>query len=420
MLTELELENFKAVKRASISLGRITVLIGENGSGKSSFLQALTLLKQSLGKAHLEVSGTKIELGSIRDILHFGDARNRIGIRLRVLGPLSEADQVLGDVVDATYAVIFDQQNISSHSLEVATPFELEASVVRGSASITPEHVPLPKGVSATFQGANRIAEPLGIAKIANGVGREDAAKFNIAVQEVLSAVRSVLLNTYYVPPVRGIESSSYAQEQQATEDFAGGLPKQASSILSTLTYDKELEAEISRLSELVLDLKIRTRAIPGTLIVAETHNGHAVNVVNEGYGLNQLLHLLAQVSVSKNNALLCIEEPEIHLHPAAQAALAGVLAELTENDQRQFLITTHSEHILLALLTYFGGRGSAAEHLQVYYFTRDKQTHVASAERLAVDKRGRIKGGLKGFFEANVAELGDYLKALSHETDTE
>lgn len=81
MLTELRLENFKCFGRpTTIPLARISVFIGPNGSGKSSPIQALMLLKQSLGQASLLLNGNFIQLGEFSDIAYKHDEQSLITI----------------------------------------------------------------------------------------------------------------------------------------------------------------------------------------------------------------------------------------------------------------------------------------------------------------------------------------------------
>ena len=70
------------------------------------------------------------------------------------------------------------------------------------------------------------------------------------------------------------------------------------------------------------------------------------VNIVSEGFGANSLIMLLLQLVSADKGATVMIEEPEIHLHPKAQAELASVLAEVALEEDKQVIMTTHSEHI--------------------------------------------------------------------------
>lgn len=155
----------------------------------------------------------------------------------------------------------------------------------------------------------------------------------------------------------------------------------------------------------------MRIKLIPDKRVSAEAYNGSRTNLVNEGFGANQLMVLLAQMVVAPEGSLLGIEEPEIHLHPRAQAMLAEIFAELATREGKQILLTTHNEHILIGLLTQVAEGKLKPEDLAVYYF--DKEGPAAKATKLAVDEKGGLKGGLRGFFEADIEQAERRLQAL-------
>ncbi len=69
MITHLEFKRFKCFKELSLDPRQITIFIGENGSGKSSVLQALACLKQSVNGSSFRTSGTSVILGSFQQVV---------------------------------------------------------------------------------------------------------------------------------------------------------------------------------------------------------------------------------------------------------------------------------------------------------------------------------------------------------------
>src|SRR5438105_3812401 len=84
MLTEVAVQNFKLFDDDGVTIhpGTVTVLLGPNGTGKSSLMQSLLLLKQSVGSAALLFQGPYLSLGSFKDVVHMQEEQRRITYRL--------------------------------------------------------------------------------------------------------------------------------------------------------------------------------------------------------------------------------------------------------------------------------------------------------------------------------------------------
>ena len=71
MIQNIEIRNFKSIKKKHFALKNLNVLLGLNGQGKSSFIQFLLLLRQSeLGSGRLNLSGRYVNIGSTKDAIY--------------------------------------------------------------------------------------------------------------------------------------------------------------------------------------------------------------------------------------------------------------------------------------------------------------------------------------------------------------
>jgi energy-coupling factor transporter ATP-binding protein EcfA2 len=417
MLDGISLTNFKALKSAHLDLGQINVLIGPNGTGKSSVLQVLKLVKQSLGHPGLRTSANLIDLGTFADIIHKRNNKAKLGFGVDFgTEPSVDAMPPWDGPTRQHYEALFgeggqlDSQElrISAGGQDVNATFDRVGRSRAVPIALTDDNERVLQVVPTAV-----IGQPLSL-----GFSGHYSEGEQLALHRIFGAVHPTLAAVFIVPAIRGFEATSYALEPDALTDMfdVRSVEQHASRVLSTIAYRRELEAAISEFSEQVLNLRLRIKLIPGQRVTAEAENGSKTNLVNEGFGANQLMVLLAQLVVAPTGALLGLEEAEIHLHPLAQTKLARVLAELARRDGKQIVLTTHSEHILMGLLTLVATGDIAVDDLHVFYFSKDETTGVASAERLPVDEHGRLLGGMKGFFEANVGELDRYLDALAHQ----
>jgi len=108
----------------------------------------------------------------------------------------------------------------------------------------------------------------------------------------------------------------------------------------------------------------------------------------------------------------LLVEEPETRLHPRLLFALGRLLPTVLREEGKQMLVTLHSEHLLLALLTGVAEGTIDRDDFAVYYFERDGL--AAKARKLEVNEKGQIEGGLPGFFEVDWETTEAYLRALA------
>ena len=154
-----------------------------------------------------------------------------------------------------------------------------------------------------------------------------------------------------------------------------------------------------------------------------DTRQKKRVNVAlsDVGYGISQLLPFIVQSLVAAGR-IISIEQPEVHVHPKLQADLGALLAAVIKEPhedhsqdpsanillaprQNQFIIETHSEHLILRLQRLVRQRDIEPEDVSVIYVSRGPEG--AKAERLHLDKDGDfIDEWPNGFFTERLREL--------------
>ena len=346
MITNITLENFKCFRRVSINPKRLTVLIGPNGTGKSSILQALLLLKQSVDGSSISPRG---EFFNLRD-----------------------AGELEANFASESTVRLIVEGKANGRRIRFSTPLHL-----------------------SNFDGS--VDE----------------------VEGALWELHPLLGSLKFVPAMRGLVLPVHRLGNRYEEHIPldQGLDAYESQLATNLGYERRMEETLSALLKKITGTGLRAETVPPQSVeIKSLSPSGPVNMVWEGFGANALIQLLLQLITAKDGATVLIEEPEIHLHPKAQADLAEVLAETAKDEDKQIVMTTHSEYIAGRLLTLVAeGKLSPAE-LAIYSFEKDENGECRANE-LVVTERGQTEGGLTGFFDNNLAEMDRYIQALKNRT---
>ena len=124
-------------------------------------------------------------------------------------------------------------------------------------------------------------------------------------------------------------------------------------------------------------------------------------NIIDVGYGVSQVLPVITELLRPNAPSLFLLQQPEVHLHPSAQAALGSLFCQIAGPD-RQLVVETHSDHLLdrVRMDVRDGASGLRPEDVSILFFERgnlDVRIHS-----LRIDGEGNILGApdsYRGFF---------------------
>lgn len=219
-----------------------------------------------------------------------------------------------------------------------------------------------------------------------------------------LNAPIEELRTVDFIPLRRGFIKPNYSsvplQQQLLTDD----------ELATLLATDRDLEGKVAFYLEKLVDRNFNVRATIGTanfnLQLRDKSTGMVCDLVNEGFGTNQLVTILTK-SLRKEMHTICIEESEIHLYPELMDKLVNGLIDIVKEEDKNFIISTHSEHIVLSLLNKVSQKKVAPDDVRIYYLSKDGKKIMI--EKQEVNEKGQIKGGLKGFYETELKEVKEF-----------
>jgi predicted ATPase len=368
MIVSLEIRNFKCFKNAQpFPLSKVNLFTGYNGRGKSTVLQSLLLLAQSLydnrNLRKLMVNGIFCNLGIFEDLVNFQSDDKSIHFTIE------------SDLPDAPHKVELSYEENSARSgkmnglvVDGVSMFETRQDLAGNIVSTVKTLGNYPTEIHKLFDNfqfvsADRMGptpfEPKHDLFDNNPVGNTGEYKLNVITE-------------------RHIEEQLSESIQRIMD---GG----------TMTVDGGDKAnEVLKLFFSTLDASRQVKAI------------------NSGFGYSYIIPILLSV-LTKKDGCLFIENPEAHLHPCAQSRLMKELIRLARMQNIQLFVETHSEHIVNAMrlcILEEGYDGFTNKDVMLYFFDKD-----LSVRQLQVEPNAQIPMWPTGFFDQAERDAATILK---------
>lgn len=406
MISKLYIENFRSIRKAEVPLGKITVLTGANNSGKSSLLYGLMVLQDFIRRPNQSLAEffalPFINLGDFEEVFFkdknpmyrgvWQDGFIRLGIDT---SPSSgqEAEKIhyqlaLGN--GRTFIDAASQEYLKfMTSLSIGLPYF--ANTYRDVA------------IEDMRSNEVRSVKWNGIEAISETADNKERLMW-------LNAPLTAMMATDFVAVQRGFTKPYYVLVPlsdiiQTEDEIATWLKLQSQEHGLTA-----LNHYLTDIAERKIELP--SNGAPGLFRISSihAHTGLQTNIVNEGTGTNQLVTILAKV-FQPNKKFICIDEPEIHLHPSMVRKLAAAFCDIAEKEGKQFLISTHSEHFVQALMNQVAEGKMSPDDVKVYYLER--QGAETTIEAQPINEKGQIAGGLSHFYESELADLQSFFKLV-------
>ena len=469
-LGQVCLRNFKGHADLKLDMSKITVLIGPTNSGKSTVFQALSLLRSALESDGFRVLEGNHDYGSFADIATDRDEGKEIGIEVRgrrkvrtgagavISTKFSYGVAFGGDLhptrVDADVDIKCDSPPDEDATLSLEHSYTRSATRTTVSGTGTPDGSP----VQAQHGDGDRLAPSIAPKLAERPITRAFRSMFqngdyfrslldglwHIPFSRVVTSYAlPIEYGTSYLSPdrTRGAASLlSYIGSKPSVQEKVSGMIQEmglkrivAQNISVQIKKEKELvpyfvRSQIKKLLRydetsaarihLNFPLSERRAVYPVKIehrknFLAQLSEGPSNPIMHEGSGLNQLVTMLTILADTPRGSVITIEEPEIHLDPAAQARLMKIMVRQALEEDKQVIFTTHSDHLLYPLLAYVEKEDFplANNDVAMHYFSTDESGAVGAVERLAINKRGQIRGGLKGFWGTDAAAMDEILR---------
>lgn len=418
-IRSISVRGFKCLAEESrIEIRPLTILAGANSSGKSSIMQPLLLMKQTLEASYdpgpLLLNGPNVKFTSVDQFV----PRPRVDLDNHAR---SFSVQVSTDL---TYSITFSSSRghkieISEMRIETKGNRALRLTLSRKGPDLYEDLSrflskgwPLvPSGTIATYRDRCFLAVT---SESPNGDDSFPTMKFS-------SFPTHDLTRMIHIPGLRGNPERAY-ERTAAGPSFQGTFEKYVASIIADWTDNHDdrsirlgkmlgqlgltQEISVQRLNEAQLEVRV------GRLPEVNSRGKDMVNVADVGFGVSQVLPVLVALLVADRGQLVYVEQPELHLHPRAQHVLARIMVDAAKRGVR-LVAETHSALLLLQVRTLLAQGEIDPDLVRLHWFARDPGNGTTSIDTANLDKDGAFGGWPEDFGHVELMAEGAYLDAV-------
>ena len=365
MLTRLDLRLFKCFEVLRLPLAPLTLLSGPNASGKSSVLQALVLLHQTMREhewsTRLALNGAGGRLGTVVDVVD--EVHGRTGFEIGVA-----ADE-------AACSWVFDGDR-RDMSMQV-TRVSVDGCVTRQPSTL--RHLLPPSSDGSVVPLAARLR---GLTYItAERVGPQEAYPLEDPYDADLVGAKGE----------RAVSVLHWGRDEPVLPMLAlPGAPR---------TRLRQVEARMRTLFPgcgVDLQQVPQTNAVTLGLRTSDDTGFH--RPVHTGFGLTQILPIVVAALSEAAGDIMLIENPEVHLHPAGQALMGEFLADVARAGV-QVIVETHSDHVLNGIRRAVKIGRLTPKQVLIHFF-RPRSDDGAQVHSPTLDADGNIDVWPEGFFD--------------------
>lgn len=370
MITKIGIRNFKAFRdTGEIKLGALNVLTGINGRGKSTLMQSLLLLSQSMrvsddhSPLHLFTNGEWVKLGPFQELVH--------------------------KYTESGESIVFSFKTDDSKDNDfVLTYFPIEGN---------------------PFAAELRSMQVNGKETFSEAGGYNSESEEQMFIPPVFSGYTPLLRlqNMYYIAADR-----KGASDEEDILSVSSGLHLDChgNNVLNVLFQQgREFQDKVEKYLSEIFDgatFKIMADERAVHLYMDSMNGGKLFRPVNVGYGYSYILALLTAGLLAKKGDIVMIENPEAHLHPSAQSTLMKFLCEEVIAKDVQVFVETHSDHIVNASLLAVRKGVLTNNQMDILFFNRSDSSVDVLISNLEVTSKGRVKNPPRNFCDQYAMDL--------------
>jgi hypothetical protein len=396
--SKLRLKNFKGFKsQIEFELKPLTFFYGPNSSGKSSVIHALAALSQTIKLTNnrrpliLDDEHAVINLGRFIEVIHSKAYSDKIEIGfdlpkspiLKIDGSGGASRDYKDIFCDLSFGCTKKTQEIylnKAHFIQGELDIVLDKTTSGHRFTLSPSGAKGAAWLQKGFLGEEAMYYS---ALLKNNKTPDSHNLFN-DLYAINQGISSRLTNTRYLGPFRQPPSRKYATYGSLPNEV-GSQGEACMTLLANEAIQSAKQPHISQigtwLTLLGLGKKVRLERIGKSDsfgVDITLSDDTSLPIADLGFGLSQVLPVLAQCSFAPKESTLLFEQPELHVHPMAQGPLTEVFVDVIYQKKCQVVAETHSPELIRSALRLLRSGKLKLEDLAIYKIERQNKASVA------------------------------------------
>lgn len=420
-ISALTVAGYKSIRdEQTIDIAPLTILAGANSSGKSSMMQPLLLLKQTLEAPYdpgaLLLNGPNVRFTKAKQIFsnvaEGGRSEQfRVGVHLTDGGGVTSAFRIgEEDPIE-----VFETSD-GSCTLCLDRAFEQpQPSILQLFAESLEKQFGERWIERVNWQIYRDRCFLLGVPSIG------DTSLPFCFPRDLGASIADHARAVIHVPGLRGNPKRTYPLTAVG-DAFPGTFGDYVASIVAH--WERSGDPKIGQVNEDLVTLGLTSRVTASKIgdtnvelsvgrLPSPPAGGRddTVNIADVGFGVSQVLPVVVALHAAKDGQLVYVEQPELHLHPRAQCRLAEVLAAAAKRGVR-VVAETHSALLLLAIQALVADGNLPAAMVKLHWFQRGKDgsSTITSA---SLDESGAFGDWPEDFADVELRLEASYLDAV-------
>ena len=437
MINKFTIENYKGFKtEKSFDLGRITLVLGANSSGKSALLNLLlTVIQSEEFPFYFNLNNAWAQLGNFKAVVNKHNIKNAFRIKLQVDHQWFNSISTVWRMDKKSQQPFLSELEVKGNKLNLNINYDNGEYVLDGKIEvqlsidrqyISDEFRKKIEGFPGyrdflEIQTGNNEQRTDKLIESAGDITKRDEPLLSIPLNATFNSIDqrnffspeirdaiNIVLNAFdtadsnFIGPYRNSAARYYPESKKPNYKVQPDGTFYPDQILQWQTADKgELGELVEATRAIGLFDAVKAERLKNGLyeLLVKPHLWSSFeNLMDVGVGIAQFLPIIVADLQLSNESNLYLAESEIHLHPSAQSKLAEYITKSIRNSGKSYFLETHSEYLLNKLRLQVVTGDLLEEELKIYFLEPTKGDTII--HRIIFNKKGQVEGAPESYFK--------------------